>query len=123
MSRLDRKRRDTDFTEAEVMGAIVVALLRLRIRNNSYTNLSCNIFCRREKCCALGSVENHIAHAAELGNRVVVEVEREAAGGNRRMLPEKCGAEESLLFGGNCGEIDRAFRSGFRVRPHPRHLA
>ena len=38
------------------------------------------------------------------------------------MLSEICGAEESLLLGGNGGEVHRSFWRRFRVRPHARHF-
>src|SRR5713226_4812173 len=100
--------------------AVVMTLLRLRIRYNSHTHFSCNIFCGREKRRSLRAVEHHLANAAELLNGVVVEIERDAAGGKWRMLPEVRGSEESLFFGGHGCEIDRSLRRRFGVRPHAR---
>ena len=88
VSRLDRESRDADFAEAEVIGAVVMALFRLRIRDNSQTHLSRDILRSRIEGGALRSVQHDVAHAAQLGDRVVMEIQRDAPRGNRRMLAQ-----------------------------------
>src|SRR5207237_1046671 len=122
LSRIDGERGNADLAEREVIRTIVVTLLRFLIGNDADAHLLRDALRNWIERRALDSVHLHVANAADFRNRIEVEIERDASGRNARILSVVRGAEESLFFGGDGGEDDRAFRTRVRVRPHARHL-
>src|SRR5205085_6502511 len=98
LPRIDRERRDPDFPEREVVAAVVMALLRLLVGDDLDAHRLRDALRRRVERRSLDAVHLDVADAAVLGNRVEIDVECDAAGGDRRVLSEPERAEEALLF-------------------------
>src|SRR3954451_23629187 len=81
-----------------------------------------SLFKDRTKVRAVISTGGSLLRYSERWHGIEIEIEGDVADGDRRMLAEIFGTEESLLFGGDCREEERTPRFLRRDRSSASHL-
>src|SRR5208283_1882744 len=119
---VDGERRHSGAREAEVVGAVIMSRAGLRIGHDLEAEVLRGAFDCGIKRGALSACDVDFFRHAERRNVVVVQIERDALRRNWRMLAEKLGAAQTLLFRRDCGEIDRALGLLRRQRERARDL-
>ena len=107
---VDGERRHAGAREAEVVGAVVMSRAGLRVGHDLEAEVLGGAFDRGIERGALSARNVHFFGHAQRRNVIVVQVEGDFLGRNRRMLAEEFGAAQTLLLGGDRGEVDGALR-------------
>ena len=104
---IDRERGNPDARQAEVIGAIIVSGLGMGIRTNGQPKFLRHGLHHGIKRSPLRSGNFHFLRRAERRHVVIVEVEADLAGRNRRMLAQIFRSQQTLLFRRNRSKQNR----------------